>query len=449
MSDNIQQQESLCQLVLETCLRAGADAAETVLMEGQGIDIQVRNLELEDVNAHEEQALGIRVFVGQRQANLRTTNLDRENIARIVEDVVAMAKLAPEDPHAGLALPSSLSISHHDDLDLYDDTKPSAEDLRLLAWKAEKAALSQQGITNSEGGAASSSHATRHHYATNGLKSFSQYSSFSLSASVLAGHGTSMERDYDYDVKRHWKDLNDPDSIGLEAAQRATARLGSIKPPSGKLPVIFAPRVARSLIGHFLQAISGDSVARGSTFLRESMGTKIMPDHCIITDDPTLSRAMGSQRIDGEGLASEPLTLVENGILQHWLLDLSSARQLGLSSNGRAGHTLASPPSPSSTNIEVTGGVRTMEEMITDLSEGLFVTELIGMGVNGVTGDYSRGASGFMIRQGALAEPVSELTIAGTLQEIFANLEASTDRDGHGPIAVGAIHAGILAIAGA
>jgi PmbA protein len=388
------------------------------------------------------------VFVGQRQANIRSTNLEADTLERLVEDVVAMANLAPEDPHAGLANPDQVAKGNDSFLDLYDDTRPDAESLRKMAWEAEKAALSEAGITNSEGGAASAGHATRHHYATNGIATQSFHSSFSVSASVLAGSGTAMERDYDYDMKRHFGDLMDPELIGKEAARLATQRLGAVKPPSGKMPVIYVPRAARSLIGHLLQAINGQSVARGSSFLRDDLGKSIMPAHVTIIDDPLVKRGLSSRAHDGEGLQAEALTLVEEGILKTWLLDLASARQLGTNSNARAGHTMASPPSPSSSNIEVLAGNRSLAEMIAAQDQALLVTELIGMGVNGVTGDYSRGAAGFMIRHGEIAEPVSELTIAGNLRDMFAHLEATTDRDGRGSMAVGAIHVGELTIAG-
>ena len=440
--------KEICERVLSQCVTSGADAAEAVLMEGHGIDIQVRNLEIEDVGAHEEQALGLRVFVGQRQANIRSTNLDPQTLDRLVEDVVAMAKLAPEDPHAGLADPDQVAKGDDASLDLYDDTRPDAEALRKLAWAAEKAALSQPGITNSEGGAASAGHAIRHHHATNGIATQSFHSSFSVSASVLAGSGTSMERDYDYDMKRHFGDLMDPEVIGKEAARLATQRLGAVKPPSGKMPIIYVPRAARSLIGHLLQAINGQAVARGSSFLRDDLGKSIMPGHVTILDDPLVKRGLSSRAHDGEGLKAQALTLVDKGVLNTWLLDLASGRQLGLSSNARAGHTMASPPAPSSSNIDVQDGHRTLAQMIAGQEQALLVTELIGMGVNGVTGDYSRGAAGFMIRHGEVAEPVSELTIAGNLREMFAQMEATTDRDGRGSIAVGAIHVGELTVAG-
>ena len=283
------------------------------------------------------------------------------------------------------------------------------------------------GITNSEGADASFGRTEAFLVTSAGFAGRQARTSHSVSASALAGTGTGMQRDHDYHATVHLADLDDPAAIGRSAGERAVARLNPTRPKTAKVPVIYDPRVAGSLIGHLAGAISGASVARGTTFLKDKLGARIFPDSIEVRDDPRRVRGLRSRIFDGEGTPTAPRDLVAAGVLTTWLLDSRSARQLGMQSTGHAARGTGGPPSPSASNLYLMAGSMTPAELMADIKLGLYVTELIGMGVNGVTGDYSRGAAGFMIRDGAIAEPVAELTIAGHLLEMFAHLTPAND----------------------
>ena len=405
---------------------AGADAADAVLAEGVSVTLGWRMGALENLDRAEGADIGLRVFIGRRQAMASSSDLSKDALAQLIERAVAMARAAPEDPFCGLAAPEELA-REIPDLDLADGADASVEALTERARRAEDAARAVPGVTNSEGAQASFSRSMFYLAASNGFAHAHGETGHGVAASVLAGSGTAMERDYDYISTVHAADLPDPETIGAEAGRRAVRRLNARKAASARVPVVFEPRVAGSLVRHLASAINGHAVARGTTFLKDKMGARIFAEGVTIVDDPLRKRGLGSRPFDGEGLPARPLKLIDRGVLQSWILDLSSARQLKLQSTGHAARGVSSPPSPATSNLYLEAGAVAPEALIADIKSGLYVTELIGMGVNGVTGDYSRGAAGFWIENGQLAFPVSEVTIAGNLKEMFPNITAAND----------------------
>ncbi len=404
---------------------AGADAADAVLVGGTSLSVQLRLGKTEQLERSDSRDVGLRVFVGKRAAIVSSTAVDPAGFPALAERAVAMAKVVPEDPYAGLA-----EEAHFVDaapLDLFDATEPAAESLIARARIAEEAALAVAGVTNSEGAEVGFGIAEIVLVTSAGFSGRFQRSSHSISVTALAGAGTGMQRDYDYSSAVYLSDLEDPAGLGHTAGEKAVARLNPTRPKTAKLPVVFDPRVASSLLGHFTSAINGASVARGTTFLRDKLGQRVFAPGIDIVDDPRRVRGLRSRPFDGEGVPTSQRLLVEDGVLTTWLLDTRSARQLGLTTTGHAQRGTGGPPSPGTSNLYLRPGALTPAELMSDIKEGVYITELIGMGVNGITGDYSRGAAGFMIRDGALAEPVAEITIAGTLPEIFAHMVPAND----------------------
>jgi len=406
--------------------RAGADAADAIRIDGTSLSLSWRLGSLEDVERAEGADLGLRVFVGQRQAIVSTNDLGRKAEDELIARAVAMAKIAPEDPYVGLAERALLATSLPD-LDLEDKAEPSTERLAALAREAEDAARAVSGVTNSEGGGGSWSRYAVAFATSDGYAGTYAGTSWSVSASVIAGEGTAMERDYDFSSARHGGDLDGSATIGRRAGEKAVARLGPRKIASAAVPVVFDPRVSNSLLGHFAGAISGTAVARGTSFLKDRMGQAVFAPGISIVDDPHRRRGLRSKPVDAEGVANRKTALIEDGQLKTWLLDTASARQLKLRSTGHASRGIASPPGPSATNLYLAPGTQSPAALMADIAEGLYVTELIGFGVNGVTGDYSRGAAGFRIRNGKLDHPVSEVTIAGNLKDMFRALRPAND----------------------
>jgi PmbA protein len=413
--------------VIAAARKAGADAADAILIEESSQSISWRMGALEDVSRSEGIDLGLRVFKGQKVASVSSSDLSAAALDRVVERAVAMAALAPEDPYAQLADDSLLSKGPHPDLQLAASDLPSTEQLRLWAAAAEDAARAVSGVTNSEGAGAGSGYGLVALATSAGFRGAYASTSVSVSASVIAERDGLMERDYAYHSVRHPSDLEAAAMIGRDAGLRTVRRLGAIKPASAVLPVVFDPRVSGSLVGHLLGAISGQAIARKSSFLQDSMGQQVFAAGIDILDDPLRRRGLRSRPFDAEGLPTRQTVLVKDGILQTWLLDLASARQLGLAPTGHASRGVSSPPSPGSSNVHLAAGTLSPAALMADIKLGIYVTEMIGSGVNGVTGDYSRGAVGFLIENGELTTPVSELTIASTLQHIFKNLVAADD----------------------
>ena len=417
--------ESLLADLIGRARAAGADAADAVLVSGTSLSVQRRLGKVEHLERAEGRDLGLRVFVGRRSAIVSSSAADPAGFALLAEHAVAMARVVPEDPYAGLAAEAAPPVFAG--LDLADTAEPDAAALIARAAIAEEAAMAVSGVTNSEGAEAGYGRTEITLVTSAGFSGRYARTSHSISATALAGAGTGMQRDYDYSSAVHLADLEDAEGIGRAAGQRAVARLNPVRAATAKLPVVYDPRVSSSLLGHFVGAINGASVARGTSFLKDRMGQRLFPAGIAIIDDPRRPRGLRSRPFDGEGVPTRALNLVEDGVLMTWVLDTRSARQLGLVTTGHASRGTSGPPSPGTTNLHLAAGTLTPEALMADIVEGLYVNELIGMGVNGVTGDYSRGAAGFMIRNGRLAEPVAEVTIAGTLPEMFAHMVPAND----------------------
>jgi PmbA protein len=401
--------------------RAGADAAEAVARRVSSLDVGVRLGVLEDVGRSEDSDIALRLFVGQRSASVSTADASAETLDALVERAVAMARLAPENPWAGLAPEELLMRGPAPDLDLADPLgEPAAERLRDLALAVEDAARAVPGVTNSEGGSASAGVGAHALVTSHGFAGASLSTSYGLSASVLAGEGERMQRDYDWHGARHFADLEAAEAIGRRAGQQAVARLDPASLKSGAMPVLFDPRVAGSLIGHLVGGMSGAAIAQRKSFLLEHERARLFPDAITITDDPLRPRGMKSRAFDGEGLPTRAGRLVDAGVIAPWLCDSAAARQLGRQPNGGGLGT---------GNLTLLPGALSRAALMADVAHGVLVTELIGQGVNPITGDYSRGASGWLIRDGVLAGPVAGFTIAGNLLAMFAELRAADDLD--------------------
>ncbi|MBV8509036.1 MAG: TldD/PmbA family protein [Xanthobacteraceae bacterium] len=416
----------LAERLVAAARRAGADAADAVATRGVSISVEVRDGTVEESDRAEGDDLGLRVFVGQKQAVVSTNDLSGEGANALAERAVAMARVAPADRFAGLADPELLA-KVIPDLDMLDPELPSVNKLETMARAAEAAGLAVKGVSKSGGASASAGIGGMVLVTSTGFSHAYLGSHHGVSMQAIAGEGTGMERDYDYSSAIHAHDLADPESIGRSAGERATRRLNPRKVQTRKVPVVFEPRVAGSLVGHLSSAINGAAIARGTSFLKDKLGQKIFASGIEIIDDPLRKRGLGSHPFDAEGVAPERRALVKDGVLTTWILDCASARELGLKTTGHAQRGVSSTPSPGASNLHLAPGAITPEQMIKDIEDGFYITDLIGMGVNLVTGDYSRGASGFWIEKGELTYPVSEVTIAGHLNEIFASLTPAND----------------------
>ena len=409
--------------LLDAARAAGAEQADALLVRSASLEVQRRLGNIEQLERSESTDLGLRVFIGNRIAIVSGTDASRGGFAALAERAVAMARVVPEDALATLLDTTNPGLT----LDLGDEAEPDANALLARAAVAEEAALAVIGVTNSEGASAGWSRTTRALATTRGFIGEYTRASHSVSATALAGEGTGMQRDYDYASAAHLTDLDDAAALGRRAGEQAVARLNPTRPRSMILPVVYHPRVSASLLGHLVNAINGAAIARGSSFLKDALGKQILPRGMMVWDDPLRPRGPRSRPFDGEGQPGIRRALIEDGVLTTWLLDGRSGRQLGMASTGHAARGTGGPPSPAPSNLWLEAGRVTPAALMADIREGLFVTELIGMGVNGITGDYSRGAAGFMIRDGALAEPVGEITIAGKLPEIFLAMRAADD----------------------
>lgn len=434
--------------VVQAALRAGADAAEAVLAERGALSISVRLGALEEVEREESRDLGLRVFRGRRQATVSTSNLAPDALARLVERVVAMADLAPEDPYAGLAPAERLWRGGGPDLDLLDPGEPSAEALEARARAAEDAARAVPGVTNSEGGSASWSSARWRLATSEGFDGLHQTSGFSLSASCIAGEGGAMERAGDGRSTRHEADLPAPETIGAEAGRRAVARLGARKIESRTAPVIFENRLAASILSPLLGAIAGPAVARGVSFLKDKLGAQVFAAGIELIEDPLRPRGLASALFDDEGVTKTPRKLIDDGVLTTWLLNASSARQLGLETTGHASRGLAGPSGVSTSNVQLAPGTDDLAGLMRTAGTGLLVTSMFGPSLNGNTGDWSAGVSGVWFEGGEPAYPVSEITVAGALPEIYARLVPGSDLEYRGSTNSPSLLVDALAIAG-
>ncbi|QYK42055.1 MAG: TldD/PmbA family protein [Paracoccaceae bacterium] len=422
----------LTDALLAAARRAGAGAADAIAVDGQSVSVDIRAGRLEQAERAEGIEIGLRVLIGGRQACVSASDVSDRTIAAMAERAVAMAREAPEDPFAGLADPGETATATDPSaLELCDPADaPAAAALESLARRAEGAAMARGGVTQVEAGAG---HSLRrvHLAASNGFSGGYARSSVSVSAVAFTGEGTAMERDWAGEGRVWMADLPEPEGIGQLAAERALSRAGARKPPTGAFPVLFDERVASSLIGHLLQAINGATVARGSGWLRDRLGEPVLPPGLSVIEDPHRTRTSASRMFDAEGLATRKRTIIQDGVLTGWVLDLASARKLGMASTGNAARGPSAPPSPATSNIELTPGSASRDDLVAAMGTGLLVTSLIGASINPTTGDYSRGASGFWVEGGQIAWPVNECTIAGNLRDMLMRITPANDARAH------------------
>ncbi|MBI10036.1 MAG: modulator protein [Rhodospirillaceae bacterium] len=419
--------QSLLDDLITKAKKRGADAADALVVNSTAISQAERLGQTERLERSEARDLGLRVFFGKQQAVVSSNDWEPTTLDELVDRAVAMAKVVPEDPYCGLADTDQLFSGDLPELDILDSTEPTPEELIERAKATEEAARSVEGVTNSEGAEASWSLSDVTLAASNGFSGSYEVSRYGVGVSVIAGEGTAMERDYEFSSTVHASDLDDPTEVGRAAGARAVKRLNPRKAPTSKVPVVYDPRISHGLIGHLASAINGSAIARGTSFLKDAMGTKVFVDGITITDDPHLKRGLRSKPFDAEGLANQSINLIEDGMLTSWVLDLRSARQLDLASTGRASRGTSGPPSPSVANLYLVAGSDTPEALMADIDSGFYVTELMGFGIDMVNGDYSRGAAGYWIEKGEIAYPVSEMTVAGNLKDMFLNLTPAND----------------------
>ena len=419
-------------ILIDTALSNGATAADCVLSRSRGLSLTRRLGKDETIERYEDFDTGLRVFVGNKIASVSTNENSETAIRDVAKRAVDMAKIAPQDDFSLIASQETLNdfpIQNSISVDSYDKVEPNIDIIRDRAKEVEDAALSVKGITNSDGADASWGEGETLLMTSNGFFGSSKKSNHSVSVVVIAEKDGKMERDYDYSSKVFGKDLRNSNQIGIEAAKKTLARMGATKPLTGKYPVIFDPRVSRSIAGHFASAINGSAIARKTSFLKDMLNKQIANPAINIIDDPFLKRGLGSRLFDAEGLGSRKYTLIKDGVLEQWLLDLSSAKQLNLKPSGNAKRGISGPPSPGTSNFMISPGDVTPDNLIKNVSEGFFVTDMIGSSVSMITGDYSRGASGFWIKNGELSIPITEATIAGNLKEMFMTLQPANDLD--------------------
>ncbi|MDP4573566.1 metallopeptidase TldD-related protein [Qipengyuania sp. G39] len=416
-----------CQELVDLARARGADAADAACRAGASESVSVRLGELEEVERSESEEISLRVFVGRRSSSIQTSDFAPEGLAILAKRAVEMARLAPEDPYGALAPEDRLFSGEAADLELLDPDDPSPEELRAAALAAEDAARAVNGVTNSNGSSAGASRSVFGLATSNGFARGYASGSHTLSASVVAGEGGGMETDYAYRTQRFRSDLPGADEIGREAGERAVRKTGSTSMPSRKMPVVFEPRVGNGVLGHLLAAMSGPAIARKSSFLIGREGEQLFDSGIRVREEPFRKRGLRSRYFDGEGVPCSERLLVEDGKIGGWLTNVASANQLDLDLTGHAGRGGGGAPGVSASNIVLDPGTVSVEELIADIEDGLYVTGLFGQGVNLVTGDYSRGASGFRIRGGEIAGPVSEITIAGTLPDMFRALTPAND----------------------
>ena len=428
--------------------KAGADAADAIYVCDAATQVQIRLGNLEDVERSEGEEIGLRVFVGKRSATVSSSDMDPKILSALVGRALDMAREAPEDQYAGLAPEELLLKADPHPIEGDDGQDPEPEMLRELALKAEDAARAVEGVTNSEGGGASAGRSIVALATSHGFSGAYSTSGYSLSASVIAGKGDGMERDYAYDSVRFFEDLENPENIGKEAGERAVSRLNPVEFKSGAMPVVYDPRVGNSLLGHFVGAIAGSAIARKTSFLLESLDSQVFDSGVNIIDCPHRKRGLRSKAFDGEGLPTAKTKLIDNGRLTQWLLESASARQLGLQPTGHASRGVGGAPGVSVTNLHMGNGSVSKADLIKDIKHGVYITELIGMGVNPVTGDYSRGAGGFLIVDGEIGPPVSEITIAGNLKDMFKSLIAADDLEYRYSVNVPTLRTDSMTVAG-
>ena len=424
--------KDIMNLLIDTAIANGATSADCVLSRSRGVSITRRLGKDENIQRYEDFDTGLRVFVGNKISSVSTNENSEEALREVAKRAVEMAKIAPEDEYSFIAnkeLLQNFPIQEGIFIDSYDSVEPSVDVIRDRASEVEDIALSVKGITNSDGADSSWGEGETLLMTSNGFFGSSKKSNHSVSVVVIAEKNGKMERDYDYSSKVYGEDLKDGEKIGREAAKKTLARIGAKKPVTGQYPVIFDPRVSRSIASHFASAINGSSIARKTSFLKDSLNNKIANESITLIDDPFLERGLGSRLFDAEGLGTSKHVLIEDGVLKNWLLDLSSARQLNMLPTANAKRGISGPPVPGTTNLKLLPGEASPESIISSISNGFYITDMIGSSVSMVTGDYSRGASGFWIKNGELSTPITEATIAGNLKDMFMTLKPANDLD--------------------
>ena len=424
--------KDIMNLLIDTAVANGATSADCVLSRSRGVSITIRLGKDENIQRYEDFDTGLRVFVGNKISSVSTNENSEEALREVAKRAVEMAKIAPEDEYSFIAskeLLQNFPIQEGIFIDSYDSVEPSVDLIRNRASEVEDIALSVKGITNSDGADSSWGEGETLLMTSNGFFGSSKKSNHSVSVVVITEKNGKMERDYDYSSKVYGEDLKDGEKIGREAAEKTLARIGAKKPVTGQYPVIFDPRVSRSIASHFASALNGSSIARKTSFLKDSLSHKIANESVTLIDDPFLKRGLGSRLFDAEGLGTSKNVLIKDGVLENWLLDLSSARQLNILPTANAKRGISGPPAPGTTNLILLPGEASPESIISSISNGFYVTDMIGSSVSMVTGDYSRGASGFWIKNGELSTPIAEATIAGNLKDMFETLKPANDLD--------------------
>lgn len=424
---SLEESRSVAERLVERAIRAGADAADAHYAGSGSTSVQVRLRELEQVNRSEGEEVGLRLFIGSRSASVASSDLSQDALTELVARAMAMAAEAPEDRFAGLAPSELLARAPFPQLDAFDPADPDPAQLKERALEAEAAALAVPGVANSNGGSAGASASTVALATSGGFAGAYSATGFSCSAGVVAGEGGAMQRDSAWHSARYLQDLESAEEVGRTAGERAVARLNPQRPKSGAMPVLFDPRVSHTLLGSLAGAISGSSIARKSSFLQDKLGTAIFAEGITIVDDPLRQRGLRSRPFDGEGLRVARTDVVADGVLTTWMADSASARQLGIAPTGHSSRGVGSAPGISPSNFYMMAGKRSREDLLAAFTEAILVTELIGQGANPVTGDYSRGAAGFLVRGGEIVHAVQEITIASNLIDMFATLEPASD----------------------
>ena len=421
----------LADALLSAAQKAGAEAADVLVVDGTSVSIDVREGALEEATRSEGVDLGLRVLMGKRQACVSASDTRAETLREMAERAVAMARIAPEDADVGLADPSQL-VTDIPDLDLSDAApEPDPQALQDDALAAEAAAAAIPGVTQVQSASAAYGARRLHLAATNGFSQGYARTDRTISCVAISGEGTGMERDYDYDSRIYQSDLRDAAEIGRIAGDRAVERHGARKPATGTYPVLFDERIAASLIGHLVGAVNGTMIARGSSWLRDALGEQVLPEGLSLIEDPHRPRIPGSRPFDAEGLPTARRAIVEDGRLTGWTLDLATARKLGMDSTASATRGTGAPPSPGVSNLALTQSDRSRADLIADMGTGLIVTSMIGSTINPNTGDYSRGASGLWVENGEIAYPVNECTIACNLRDMLLRIQPANDARAH------------------
>lgn len=451
------QEESLSLLnnVVKQACKAGADQADALAVKQKETTLSIRKNKLESCEQADSYGIGLRVFLGQKQAVVSSTDMSQDTITEMITQALAMARNVPEDPYGGIpdhiAQKDTAHVNHQTiikDLQLSDPYPPDFTALQHYALKAEQAAWSITGITNSEGSEASFCTTNRALVNSHGFTGDYTSTYASVAVSVVAGEGLEMQRDYSYDQARLFQDLKNPETIGYDAGERTIKRIGARKAQSGRYPVIFERRAAKTLLSYLAQAISGTAITRGTSFLKEYWGKKLFDSSITIINNPLLPKGLASKPFDGEGIVGSPLPVIDQGVVAHWLLDSRSARQLNMTNNGNALRSIGAAPYPGHSNFYIEKGTYSVSELLAAIPSGLYITETSGMGVNLVTGDYSQGAAGFWIEKGELSYPVQEVTIAGQLPSMFSAMIAADNRQYNDVISAPDLFVGDMVVAG-